>query len=164
MDNLIIYQVTLSQPTYTAFTMRAFDRLKNTIPFLVALVLTTTAQAQTTPINFVRSWEALSPQTDPAAMAGKPLNEVQQTTQYLDGLGRPLQTVVRQGSLNTAAHQTAAVDLVSPVVYDAFGREATKYLPFAAHTNSGGTALANDGSYKATALAQQTGFTATAIH
>ncbi|WP_039135705.1 DUF6443 domain-containing protein, partial [Flavihumibacter sp. ZG627] len=64
----------------------------------------------------------------------------------------------RQGSLNTAAHQTAAVDLVSPVVYDAFGREATKYLPFAAHTNSGGTALANDGSYKATALAQQSWF------
>ncbi|HSC54492.1 MAG TPA: DUF6443 domain-containing protein [Phnomibacter sp.] len=83
--------------------------------------------------NFIRSWEALGPVTDAASMVNLPYTAVRQTTQYFDGLGRPLQTVMRQAS-------PTGVDIVQPVVYDAFGREAVKYLPYA-----GG----NDGLFKA---------------
>jgi RHS repeat-associated protein len=47
-----------------------------------------------------------------------------QTIGYLDGLGRPLQTVVT----NASASQK---DLVTEFEYDAFGREVKKYLPYA---------------------------------
>lgn len=63
--------------------------------------------------------------TDPAAVvANGQVKDVRQTTQYFDGLGRPLQTVSKHilpGSGN---------DLVAPVVYDNFGREQYKYLPY----------------------------------
>lgn len=121
----------------------------------VVLPNRTTAQ---TPINFVRTWEAISPQTDPTTMGSKTGREVRQTTQYLDGLGRPIQTVVKQGSLNTAAGHTQAYDLVSPVEYDAFGRQEKQYLPFAAHSNISGSASPTDGSYKSNALLQQNWF------
>jgi hypothetical protein len=54
-----------------------------------------------------------------------------QTIQYFDGLGRPMQTVSTQGS-------PSGNDMVQPVVYDAFGREARKYLPVVPKTRNGG--------------------------
>jgi len=53
-----------------------------------------------------------------------------QTIQYFDGLGRPLQTVQVNGSL--AGH-----DLVQPFAYDAFGREAIKYQSYSVYDNKG---------------------------
>jgi RHS repeat-associated protein len=69
--------------------------------------------------------------------------DVQQTTQYFDGLGRPVQTVEKQIT-------PLQNDLVSLNVYDNYGREADKYLPYAASTN--------DGNYKETAIADQFNF------
>ncbi|MCF1714190.1 DUF6443 domain-containing protein [Flavihumibacter sp. RY-1] len=125
---------------------------------LTCCVVLPNRTAAQTPINFVRTWEAMSPQTDPATMGSKTVREVRQTTQYLDGLGRPIQTVVKQGSLNTAAGHTQAYDMVSPVEYDAFGRQEKQYLPFAAHSNISGSASPTDGSYKSNALLQQNWF------
>ncbi|MBB5621512.1 RHS repeat-associated protein [Pedobacter cryoconitis] len=65
-----------------------------------------------------------------AALNTYKTHEVNQTVQYFDGLGRPLQTVMVQGSPTFA-------DLVQPVVYDAFGREAIKYQPYAIASNGG---------------------------
>jgi hypothetical protein len=59
--------------------------------------------------------------------------EVKQSTDYFDGLGRKMQTVVKQGSKNN----NAFVDMVAPVVYDQFGREAIKWLPFPSATGDG---------------------------
>src|SRR6185312_16705799 len=62
--------------------------------------------------------------------------DVKETMHYFDGLGRPLQTVQRQ---MTPGGNPA--DVVTPVVYDAFGREAYKYLPYVAtagNTDDGG--------------------------
>jgi len=67
-------------------------------------------------------------------------NLVQTSIQYIDGLGRPLQTVQVKGSGN------ADKDVVVPIAYDEFGRERFKYLPYAATTANG--------TYKADALAQ----------
>lgn len=47
-----------------------------------------------------------------------------QTTNYYDGLGRPLQTVSKK------AHDNG-YDIVEHHVYDSFGRETYEYLPFA---------------------------------
>ncbi|MEO5890619.1 MAG: DUF6443 domain-containing protein [Ferruginibacter sp.] len=64
---------------------------------------------------------------------------------YFDGLGRPLQTVITKGSATQK-------DIVSPVVYDAMGRETKKYLPY---TDIASTTY---GSYKADWLARQSAF------
>ncbi|PTT01816.1 sugar-binding protein, partial [Pedobacter sp. HMWF019] len=68
--------------------------------------------------------------------------EVNQTVQYIDGLGRPLQTVTVQGSPGFR-------DMVQPIAYDAFGREAVKYQPYAA--------VSNGGAYRTDALTTGTG-------
>lgn len=78
---------------------------------------------------------------------GRSVCDVNQTVQYFDGLGRPLQTVTTQGS-------PTYKDLVQPVAYDAFGREATKYLPY---TSSGAM-----GSYRSDALNGATGYVTSA--
>jgi len=71
--------------------------------------------------------------------------EVMQSIQYLDGLGRPLQSVQVKASPDFR-------DIVQSVAYDIYGREATKYLPYAASTAT------SDGSYKSTAIADQSLF------
>jgi len=50
-------------------------------------------------------------------------DDVSQQIDYMDGLGRTMQTIQTQGS-------PLKNDLVQPVKYDAYGRENIKYLPF----------------------------------
>ncbi|MFD0766129.1 DUF6443 domain-containing protein [Mucilaginibacter lutimaris] len=76
------------------------------------------------------------------ALANRSTCELMQTVQYMDGLGRPVQTVVVKGSSD------ALKDLIQPVAYDYFGRETYKFQPFA-------SAVAASGSYRADALQQQ---------
>lgn len=58
-----------------------------------------------------------------------------ETVTYFDGLGRPLQTIgVRQGGKDASNNDT---DLITPVVYDPFGRQVKDYLPYANSQNSG---------------------------
>ena len=76
------------------------------------------------PLNRIRTWESLKAISDAGSVSANTNNtEVRQETQYFDGLGRLLQTVGR----GQAPDQR---DLVVPVVYDAYGREAFKYLPY----------------------------------
>jgi RHS repeat-associated protein len=75
--------------------------------------------------------------------------QVETTVQYFDGLGRPIQAVQVKGS-------PAGNDMVQSIAYDQFGREVTKYLPYAL---TGSTA--NDGSYKTTGITDQAAFYAT---
>ena len=69
--------------------------------------------------------------------------ELQVKTEYLDGLGRPIQTVLHEQS-------PQGRDLVQPVAYDALGRQPKQYLPYAA-TTSPETA----GRYRPDALREQ---------
>jgi RHS repeat-associated protein len=105
-------------------------------------------------VNYVKTWDVLAPTQDPVAVMSKPNQDVRQTTQYIDGLGRPIQTVVRKGSLVTG---DTARDLVMPVVYDDFGRETYKYLPFAAN-NTGGNTSMSDGLFKLNPFQQDSTF------
>ena len=70
---------------------------------------------------------------------GLPVEDKTSVFNYMDGLGRPVQQVIEKGSPKT-------FDIVQPIAYDGFGREATGYLPYMQVTN--------DGLYKADALDQ----------
>jgi len=108
----------------------------NSVRPAATAVATPGAYANTT-INYIRTWEPSMPSSDPAAVTGSTdVNAVRQTTQYFDGLGRPLQTVSK-------AVTPGAKDLVVPVVYDAYGRELYKYLPYRPTTGN-----LSDGKFK----------------
>src|SRR4051812_32602712 len=67
-------------------------------------------------INFVRTWEPGMPTTDTNTVTAisRTVAEVRQSTQYFDGLGRPLQTVNKGIS-------PSGKDMVSAFMYDAYG-------------------------------------------
>lgn len=104
--------------------------------------------------NFIKTWSATAPEADPNNLMTRPISDVKLSTNYFDGLGRPDQTVIKEGSLVTdpanPASAANAVDMVSANVYDEFGREVQKYLPYAATTN--------DGLYKTNPLTDQNTF------
>jgi len=75
-----------------------------------------------------------------------PIGEKLQVTNYVDGIGRKLQTINRQ-TATPASPGGAWGDLVQFSVYDAMGRETRKYLPYTTTTQSG--------KYKTTQLTEQ---------
>src|SRR5580692_3413196 len=103
---------------------------------------------QVPPINFVRERDAMGRITDTTAYANAGFVDVKETTHFFDGLGRPLQTVNRQITPGSSPN-----DIVTPVVYDAFGREVNKYLPYAQTSGNN-----NDGSFKLTPFNDQQSF------
>jgi RHS repeat-associated protein len=106
--------------------------------------------------NYVRTADLLAPEQNANNVFNKWVADAKVTTQYIDGLGRPIQTVVKQASLQSG---NSYADMVGINVYDEFGREAIKYLPFAANNAGGNTAIAN-GMFKDNPLAQQAAFCA----
>ncbi|MEO8820892.1 MAG: DUF6443 domain-containing protein [Ginsengibacter sp.] len=96
--------------------------------------------------NFVKTWDAAAPETDPNNLITASLQDVKHSTEYFDGLGRPEQTVVQKGSLSSDGN----TDLVSPIVYDEYGRQVQKYLPYASPSD--------DGIYKTDVLTEQNTF------
>ncbi|PSL26374.1 DUF6443 domain-containing protein [Chitinophaga ginsengisoli] len=103
-----------------------------------ATAVTVPAAYNTTSINYVRTWEPDRPLADTAAVTStsRSVREVKQTTQYLDGLGRPIQIVSKGIS-------SGGKDLVAPVIYDSYGREQYKYLPYAQQSGN-----ISDGKFK----------------
>lgn len=100
-------------------------------------------------VNYVRTWEPSMPTSDTSAVKAtvRSVAEVKQTTQYFDGLGRPLQTVAKGIS-------ASGKDVVSPVVYDAFGREQFKYLPYVPKNGVN----VSDGKFKTDPFNEQNAF------
>ncbi|SKC55115.1 DUF6443 domain-containing protein [Ohtaekwangia koreensis] len=68
--------------------------------------------------------------TNPATIPNLFAESMMQTIQYFDELGRPIQEIATQGS-------PLKNDLVKPVKYDAFGREASQFLPYSTQEGSG---------------------------
>lgn len=64
------------------------------------------------------------------AATGNPA-QLQTSVQYIDGLGRPMQSVSEQAS-------PAGYDMVQPIDYDQYGREVNKYLPYSPETGLAG--------------------------
>ncbi|MCB0374932.1 MAG: hypothetical protein KDD04_03340, partial [Sinomicrobium sp.] len=83
------------------------------------------AAAQTKTKNYIKVTTYRAPSTE-----GITGNDTLVTVTYFDGLGRPEQVVnVRAGG--------GGQDIVTPVMYDPFGRQPRQYLPFAATTQNG---------------------------
>ncbi len=131
--------------------------------FFLSILVGSTARAQAqapavyhagAKINWVRTWDAIGPETNPDNLIARPLTDVRMATQYMDGVGRPVQTVIKQGSLITGG---TATDLTSTVVYDELGREQYKFLPSPANTTNGNTSV-TDGLFKRNPFEQQNTF------
>ena len=68
------------------------------------------------PVNYVRSWTLKAPHSSGEDFNPLPVSEALQTTQYYDGLGRPVQTVIKKGSHKTGTTDWA--DMVGTTLYD----------------------------------------------
>jgi len=99
-------------------------------------------------INFIRVWDAIKPYASESdIMSGsRTTQEVKQTTQYIDGLGRLIQTVLKQGSVGGR-------DKIAPIIYDEFGREVYKYLPYVEIDSN-----TSDGKFKRNPFNEQASF------
>jgi hypothetical protein len=99
-------------------------------------------------LNYIRSRTLSKPGvTDTVTADGlTSTTDVQQTTTYFDGLGRPVQTVAKQAS-------PASKDMVTIQTYDPYGRSATNYLPY--------TSPSNNGLYKTDPIGEQETFNST---
>jgi len=95
-------------------------------------------------VNSIRTWQLQKPITD-AALIGTSIGitDAQQQIQYMDGLGRPVQTVSKGVT-------PLGKDMVAPVYYDGYGRASLQYLPYAA--------TAGDGSFKVNPFQDQASF------
>jgi RHS repeat-associated protein len=103
--------------------------------------------AGTTLVNYVRTWEAKSPEQNAATLITKSVSDVTQSTEYSDDFGRPIQTVIKKASF-------LGNDLVAPIVYDSYGRQQYRYLSFASSSAVAG----DEGNIKADAFQQQVAF------
>ncbi|GGB06515.1 DUF6443 domain-containing protein [Puia dinghuensis] len=103
-----------------------------------------------TAVNYTRIWEATAPGQTSSTLLTGPLTDVKQTTQYFDGWGRPMQTVLKQGS-------PLGNDMVTAHVYNSFGHEQYQFLPFTSSAAQSGD-VTNDGKFKADAFLQQETF------
>ena len=101
-------------------------------------------------LNYVRAWQAKVAESDTGNLVLRPVSEVQVSTHYFDGLGRPIQNVTKQGT-------PLLQDIVSPILYDSFGRVKYSYLPFASTPVQTGVS-GNDGSFKTDAFSEQNQF------
>ncbi|HTJ51991.1 MAG TPA: DUF6443 domain-containing protein [Cyclobacteriaceae bacterium] len=109
-----------------------------TVSYLIKANLGTVNQ------NYVTSNVALVDNiTDASGMDNLPVDQVSQLIVYSDGLGRPSQRVTTQGS-------PLKNDIIQPIAYDEFGREAKQYLPYASSTG--------DGTYRTNAVYDQSVF------
>lgn len=118
----------------------------------VTVATTPAAYPSAVPLNYVRKWEALGPWQNSSTFGSQSHTEVKQTTSYVDGLGRPLQTVIKAAMTVYSGSTKFAKDLVSPVIYDEYGREQYQYMPY---TAASGTA---DGNFKMDPFADQKTF------
>lgn len=116
------------------FTASAGNSLQLYIANPDCQLLSTAASANR---NYILTSVPRTAITDQNSLAGRGTCDLMQTVQYIDGLGRPLQTIQVKGS-------PLGNDIVQSIAYDQYGRKAQKYLPYAATTN--------DGSFKADAF------------
>ncbi|MDX2048317.1 MAG: DUF6443 domain-containing protein [Chitinophagaceae bacterium] len=98
--------------------------------------------------NYVRNHSVLvSAVTTWQAVDQLPIGQKLQTTTYLDGLGRAIQSVSKETATPNAAQPNLWGDMVQFYKYDALGRQPLQYLPY--------TTATEPGKFKTTALTEQ---------
>ncbi|MBO3699525.1 DUF6443 domain-containing protein [Roseivirga sp. E12] len=82
-------------------------------------------------VSYVRSYDFYKALTSDGTLSTEITNgNVMQSTQYVDGLGRPIQSVARRAL-------PGGYDMVQFSVYDEFGRQVYQPLPFQSNHNDG---------------------------
>ena len=82
-------------------------------------------------VSYVRSFDFFKAMTSETGLSTEITNgNVMQSTQYVDGLGRPIQTVARRAL-------PGGNDLVQFMVYDDFGRQVYQPMPFQSNYTDG---------------------------
>jgi RHS repeat-associated protein len=109
---------------------------KITTLLAAALLLTLNLHAQTSTQNYIRTRAPRKAINTNAHLDTLTTDKdsVMTTIQYVDGLGRPLQTVMQRAS-------PLGNDIIQPFEYDEFGREAKKYLPYVSTSATYGSYL-----------------------
>ena len=102
-------------------------------------------------LNLIREYTPRQAFTDHVAVTVAPGEEVMLSTSYLDGLGRPLQTVQRMAG-------PGKEDLVQHAVYDGFGRSTTQLLPYADLPDALQPNSLRAGAYRHDAISKQFAF------
>ncbi|MBN3584907.1 hypothetical protein JYB64_21145, partial [Algoriphagus aestuarii] len=102
--------------------------------------------SQTTTENYVMSHKYRTATTSSANPLSQPVTSISTAIQYVDGLGRPIQTIQRKGTIN-------GKDLIVPIQYDLFGRTEKEYLPYY------DGAASQDGSFRNNAVNDHTSLT-----
>ena len=81
--------------------------------------------------NYVKTYQPQRPiSSEVSVISSTDVGIVHKATQYFDGLGRAIQTVNWQIS-------PSKLDMVQSNVYDVFGREEYKFLPYTSPSNTG---------------------------
>ncbi|MBN3584561.1 hypothetical protein JYB64_19375 [Algoriphagus aestuarii] len=101
-----------------------------------------TSFGQTTE-NFVKTYKARVATTTLSTVTTGTSSQSYKSFTYLDGLGRPMQTVGKASTIS-------GKDLIVPVEYDGFGRHVKEYLPY---YETGGT---QDGRLRTNAVSAHT--------
>jgi len=124
-----------SSTTYTATAYNASGTGTGT----VNLTVTTAPKSPTQTQNYIMTQTPrISGIVNDSTMSANNTNNasVQVALQYVDGLGRPIQTV-------QAGASPLGYDIIAPQAYDAYGREVTKYLPYVPQSGTAGSFLPN---------------------
>lgn len=122
---------------------KALINLRAIIVFVSILFLSKNNFSQTTTQNFVKTTQPTAATTSTTVLNIWGASQKIEQINYLDGLGRPSQSVVKQAS-------PKAYDMVQAYEYDVFGRTAKNYLPYAD--------VVADGSYKINPMGSQAAF------
>ncbi|MGB3469184.1 MAG: DUF6443 domain-containing protein [Cyclobacteriaceae bacterium] len=115
--------------------------MKKVIITLVSVLFALLAYGQDTSKNYIKTYTARNELKD--SLTGKDKYLVQQSVQYVDGLGRPVQAIARWASPDFR-------DVVSFMTYDEYGRQTKQYLPYESDQN--------DLSYRTAPLSDQNTF------
>lgn len=93
--------------------------MKKKLSLLVFLPIMVFGQTQTE--NYIKNTTYKVATT--TSITNPPIAQANQNIAYFDGLGRPIQQVAHQQS-------GSGKDIVTPIEYDAFGRQTIEYLPY----------------------------------
>jgi RHS repeat-associated protein len=134
----------------TNYQIQAFNATSSSNVVTISIAVTAASVSAVLPSQDQNYIITYSPRTEllteaAVLVATSDRDKVRANIQYFDELGRPLQNIEWKGSPNKR-------DLVTPISYDAFGREDTKYLPYS------GLVATSNGSYKATGITEQNSF------
>jgi hypothetical protein len=83
-------------------------------------------------VNYVRVSSAKSPLQTSTGFEELGPNNISQVTEFIDGLGRPIQSVARHASPGSQPK-----DIITPIEYDDFGRVKFSFLPYVSQNNTG---------------------------